>query len=1159
MSSGSPALQAFVSSSAAERLAHAHAWVRERRHEAPTRPLLVLADRLATSTEVVHPLLLDDADDAPKAIFGVYRSTLDLLAAELAGPTLIDHQLAFAGGAAHQAIVIRVLHEVEGQLTRFAAVALTPGFARVLARTLDELALHRVTPDELRAQPDGAEHALLLECYQRQLRAEQLVDRAGLLDAAARSVEAAERHPLRGGAALLVDVELQAPAEVAFLRALSALELDLSAVLPRGDGPARVALEQIAAPGALHVVTRAPSGSSALTRLQRHLFGDAPPPEQQAEQTRGVEASLEIFSGPTPQAECVEIARRALALVDQGLRAEQIAVVVRQATPYVELLTEAFSRAGLSVFAAEGAYLPDPAGRAFLALLRCALDDLPATLFAEYLSLGQVPGAIIEDPTDPNAEGEADGDEDDWDDEEWQDDDWDAWDELDDQELARRRRAARLADNPPLPGRWEQLIGDAKVGLHGGLARWRSRLSALEVELELLAEEAAREDESESEASPRSAALLRDRQQLRRLRDFALPLLERLEELRRVDRDGGEAPSWSAWLALLAPLAEQALARPARVLELLEHLRPLEGTGAVPLARVVETLGDRLRDLRRAPPRQRAGRVYLGLAEEVRGRVFEAVFVAGLAERTFPAKVLQNPVLLDELRARITAAREDHLRAELAGGDGGVAAPLPALPRAAQRRARERLYLQLAVGAARRFVGLSYPRMELSPPQPRVPSFYLLEASRAVEGRLPDFEQLIAEASERGAVRLERPFPPRPEQAVDEQEYDLALLGEAARTRRESPREQLAGFAGHLHEHPLLVPALRAHWRRGGKGLSVADGLVGSQPSTAALLAEHSLRARAYGVTALERYARCPYQLYLHSVLRLRPPTSLEVEGDGVLDAKTRGSFFHRVQFEVGRELAQGGLAPLTAEALPEARRSLSARVAAVAEELRQDLAPPVEVLWQQEVAQLSAELSSWLRREARPQQQSFTPLRFELAFGVPDRGGYRGRTPRDVASTDEPVELEGGYLLRGSIDLVERSEAGLRVTDYKTGAAPQTAQISPFEGGRGLQRVLYGLCLEALDPQQPVVSGRLYFCTERGGYRELEQPLSPVVRSQALDILRAIDDALCAALLPALPLDDETCARCDYQRVCGGGAAARAMQKRDDPRLSKLRLLREL
>src|SRR6478752_3810429 len=39
---------------------------------------------------------------------------------------------------------------------------------------------------------------------------------------------------------------------------------------------------------------------------------------------------------------------------------------------------------------ARGAVRPDPAGRAFCVLLRCAAEGLSAQRFAEYLSLGQV-------------------------------------------------------------------------------------------------------------------------------------------------------------------------------------------------------------------------------------------------------------------------------------------------------------------------------------------------------------------------------------------------------------------------------------------------------------------------------------------------------------------------------------------------------------------------------------------------------------------------------------------------------------------------------------------------------------------------------------------------------------------------------------------------
>lgn len=1123
-------IEVFVSPSAAQRLDQAERWLAGQRARFVHRPLLVLADRLATATESIHPQLAASlpppaADEGlvRAVLFGVHRTTPELLAQELATPLLADRRLAFAGGATHQAVVARALFEVLDELSYFGAVAETPGFTRVLAKTLEELRHHGVTPAQLRALNvlRTTELARLLEAYEAALSDEALVDRAELLVAAAEACQG----PPRFAAALLLDLELRRPVEARFLMALYTQGVELTALVPQGDSATLTALATV---GELRHLPRATVMQGALCRLQEHLFAEAVSVPSRSAEREDAEtaqtAEIEIFSGPTPQAECVEIVRRVIQLVapsreGPGLKAEQIAILVRQGAPYVELFTEAFARVGLPVFAAEGAYLPDPSGRAFLALLRCAAEGLPAARFAEYLSLGQVPGTPVEEGEDADAAAD------------------DGYDDEDDE-----ADVARLAAAPVLPGRWERLIGEAVVG-GGGLVRWRDRLRGLREQL-ASSEAAALADEGE--ASGRLVGIEHDREQLLRLEAFALPLLGCLEQLCSHDEEGAR-PSWSDWLALLEPIAVRGLRRPGRVLELLAQLQPLARTGRVPLARVVETLADRLRDLRRPPAKERQGRIYLGLAEEVRGRCFEAVFVAGLAERSFPAKVLQNPILPDALRVALEAGR----------------AALPALPRAAERRAEERSILQLAVGCARRFVGLSYPRMELSPPQPRVPSFYLLEASRAVHGVLPDFEELISEAAQRGAVRLERPFPDEPARAIDAHEYDLSILAEAARLRRDDARTELAGYSGHLHAHAFLVPALRAHWRRGGKSLTGFDGLVAGEAGQRALLGT-SLRERAYGVTALERYARCPFAFYLHSVLRLRLPQQLE-PAEVLLDAATRGSFFHRVQFELARELRNEGLWPPTETQLDLALARLERAVSMHAATLAEELAPAVDVLWQQEVALLQAELTGWLRREAAA--PSGAALHFEYAFGRP-LSFQRGARAIDEASTEQPALVgEQGYRLAGAIDLIERrSDGALRVTDYKTGGGPSTSEISALQAGEGLQRVLYGLAYEALAgagdsadaPIEAVASGRLYFCTERGGYREFEQELTEVVRRQGLDALRAIDEALCEGLLPTVPREG-ACATCDYRRVCGPGPAEQAPRKLTDKRLAWLRRLREL
>src|SRR3954452_18397398 len=65
--------------------------------------------------------------------------------------------------------------------------------------------------------------------------------------------------------------------------------------------------------------------------------------------------------------------------------------VLLSASQYGVHVAEAVRRASVPTFFARGTKRPDPSGRAFLALLACAAEQLSARRFAEYLSLGEVP------------------------------------------------------------------------------------------------------------------------------------------------------------------------------------------------------------------------------------------------------------------------------------------------------------------------------------------------------------------------------------------------------------------------------------------------------------------------------------------------------------------------------------------------------------------------------------------------------------------------------------------------------------------------------------------------------------------------------------------------------------------------------------------------
>src|SRR5262249_14441002 len=146
---------------------------------------------------------------------------------------------------------------------------------------------------------------------------------------------------------------------------------------------------------------------------------------------------------------------------------------------YQPLLEEALTRAGVPYWFTKGSTRPDPAGRAFLALLLCALENYPATRFAEYLSLGQAP-AVDQPLVQTVSAASWLGTEDDL---------------LAGKEYAEREAEPQTDPAPATPVAWERLIVDAAVV--GGRDRWKRRLGGLANEFRLRLERLPEENEAE--------------------------------------------------------------------------------------------------------------------------------------------------------------------------------------------------------------------------------------------------------------------------------------------------------------------------------------------------------------------------------------------------------------------------------------------------------------------------------------------------------------------------------------------------------------------------------------------------------------------------------------------------------------------------------------
>ncbi len=1119
------------SADAGRRLDAALEWLGRRKRDGLAAEACLL---LAPTRGAAEDLLRDSG----LGLLGVHRLTLPQLAADLATRRLAEQRKVPVRGLALEALAARAIAETHHlrPLEYFAPVAEAPGLPGSLARTLGELRSCNAQSESLTALgARGRDLCRLLKAFEHQLDAHGLVDPPGLLKIAYESM--GSDHPLVGLPVLWLDLTPESPRELDLLRALADHSPEVLATAVAEDRITLQNLEQIldTSVEALDTPARAepvdaaenpsaePSPSSArLRRLRSHIFRQDPAhadTDSEADEGRSEgknDNDLVFLSAPGEDRECVEIARRLLAAARDGLAFDQCAVALRQPDTYIPLIEEAFHRARIPVHFTRGTRRPDPAGRAFLALLACADEQLSASRFAEYLSLGQLPDAdplgappsfeevpwvvpegdqmvfkssFFEDTSSPSSSLSTPIDPD----------------------------APVVSGALKAPRRWERLLVDAAV--IRGRDRWRRRLAGVIEEHKLQLRSLSQTDERDRRR------LAEELDSLRSLQRFALPLIEDLDEL-------PDAAPWGEWLTRLDPLAARALKTPDRVLEVLSELRPMAEVGPVRLQEVRRVLAERLSLLRTEPTRRRFGRVLVATIDELRGRRFHTVFLPGLAEGLFPRRALEDPLLLDQDRRRL--------------GLGLITQE--------QRFAKERRLLRIAIGAADRRLITSYPSLDTIQGRSRVPSFYALDILRAAEGRFPDLQSLERRAAAGSSLRLGWPAPKDPKTAIDDAEFDLATLTGLMEQR---PEGNVGRGRYLLDTNAHLRRCLRNRYSRWAHKWSPADGLISSNDETLRILHSHRPTERSYSPTSLQHFAACPYRFYLHGVLRLRLRDRIEQLEQ--MDPLTRGALFHQVQFELLSLLKDRRLLPMQGrQGEPDYLDTLyhltDQTLEAVAKRYEEDLAPAIPRVWRSEIEGLQLDLRGWVRSlVSSADSEPWVPSKFELAFGLAKDENH------DPESSEEDVVIAGGRRIRGSIDLVEVDPAHktLRITDHKTGRPRSTKGRRLYVGGGELlQPVLYSLAAEAVLDQQ-VESGRLSYCTRRGGYRVLEAHLDDEARDAVDVFFQALERQVEKGFLPAAPRE-QACRWCDYRLICGPQEELRSALKAQEP-LAELRHVRSL
>ena len=643
-------LRIVTSTSAAARLDARVSFLQS--HPSPAEVVIVGASRGAADDLARAAWRPSTARPSASPGFSLTELAARSAATRLAGARRVPGTQAGAEATAARAVFDAM---AAGELEYFEPVARMPGFPKALARTLHELRLAGVDRGRSgETRQSGAVRRCRAACSRasRSSSARPAIDdRAALFRlAAAACARRAGRAGRRCRSCCSTCRSIRS-AEREFVAALVERSPDVLATVPDGDESAlaarsaasfrRRAIEIAADP--------APAGDRSGEPAPLHLHDRAPGAAARAA------GDVRLFSAPGEGREAVEIVRRVLDEAARGVPFDEMAVFLRTPQQYLGLLEHACARGDVPVYFDRGTRRPDPAGRAFVALLSCAADGLSAKRFDEYLSLGQVPrvgesAANEARLAEPVAAGRRDVRR--------------RFEPGAPTRIPSRRRRrvrtptpARRAPPPDTddeaivagtlrsPWKWEELIVESAVvggpTRADGKARWRRRLDGLAADYRYRIEELKRE-EPESPRSRGSSATCGT------CRTCAS---SRCRSSTR-SPTGRIAATWGEWLDRFDALAARALRAARRAC-----CRCSPSCGRWPpsvrstLEEARDVLHDRLVDASTGS-RRRAATAACSSARRIRRAAarFRVVFVPGLAERVVPQRPREDPLLLDDSR-----------------------------------------------------------------------------------------------------------------------------------------------------------------------------------------------------------------------------------------------------------------------------------------------------------------------------------------------------------------------------------------------------------------------------------------------------------------------------------------------------------------------------
>lgn len=965
--------------------------------------------------------------------------------------------------------IFRTLQD-EGALGYFGKLRPSPGVIRAIGRAVIELRMAGITSSGLRPEhfirPEkGREIILFLERYENALETEKLVDTPGLY-----ALAASLAGDLRPEAACSDrGTHYLCPRDIALsLREKEFLEKAAgpNLILVPGDpvfGLERPRLYFDASSSAAAPEPTAPASDAE--RLPWLFKPEAAPPPLR-------DGTLSIFHAVGPTNECREVLR---CVLETGLPMDRVEVLHPAGDVYPALFYTLTQKAGLPVTFAGGIPMAFSApGRLFSGLLRWVGNGFMAS---EFCSLIESSDLVLEPKFPAGAPG------------------------------LSATRTARFLRN---------------AGIGWGRERYVPRLEALRDELRENAFGALEEDDVE-----KHARLLADSESVGRLAALLAGLLAEIPDLGAAPGSPGpgSAPSAGSVPApafvdfhALCRWAAAFVKRHARVAGLLDgqasavlqsRLEEAADFEAPPVSRddALEKIENLTAGLRIGASGPAPGCLHVADfgAGGWSGR--PVTFVIGLEQAHFQGAGTQDPVLLDDERAKISPAlrlTSDVLREDLFGTAGVLAS----------------LHGQ---------VTLSFPSYDVIEAKPSFPASIVLQAWRLLQGDASlNYSELLSS--------LPKPKGMLPEgtaEALDDTDWWLAKI---------RPGSDVDAIDAVLRNFPDIASGTRAAAIRAGHKVSPYEGRIKVRPEDL----HPSLNADiVMSASRIEKLAACPFGYFLEYVLGVRPPDEGKYDPSRWLDAAQRGRLVHDVlcRFMMKVRDAKEKVDPLRhAGLMKEVVDNSVAR-------FRDEVPPPSEGIFEKEKKDILRTVEVFLNAEAG-RSANVEPLLFEVSFGTGLKGGE---------GVEEPVEVDLGggrsFRLKGRIDRIDRIEkGGYRVIDYKTGKIRDYDSLENarncFGRGKILQHALYAVAAErilkakGLDRAPRVVESGYSFPTRQGEGKEVF--VRNLDRKRLREVLTLLFDIFQTGNFVANP--NAECEFCDLAPACQGGAKAAKGKKNDNP-----------